>query len=318
MSFSGEIKEELSRTMDSSRHCRLAELAAIISGSGQVMIDEDDRFELEVRTENVCLARKYYSLVKKLFHIQAAVILRKNEYLTKTATYHLLVDDHEDAVRILGAVCVLDEQGFVREGAEYSQLALLERDCCKRAYIRGAFLASGSVSDPQKSYHLEIVCQQKERAAVLQQVMKELGMDARIVARKKNDVVYLKEGEQILAFLASIGATQHLFAMENVRILKEMRNNLNRQVNCEAANLNKTVSAAVRQIEDIRFIEACGEFKNLPDNLRAMAETRLEYPDASLKELGELLQPPVGKSGVNHRLRKLSEIAQKLRTTRQT
>lgn len=317
MSFSGEIKEELSKVTDSSRHCRLAELAAIISGCGQVMIDEDDRYELEVRTENVCLARKYYSLAKKLFGIQAAVILRKNEYLAKTATYHLVVDEHEDAVRILNAVCVLDENGFVQENVEYSQQVLLQRECCKRAYIRGAFLASGSVSDPQKSYHLEIVCQQKARAEVLKQVMKELDMDARIVARKKNEVVYLKEGEQILSFLASIGATQHLFAMENVRILKEMRNNLNRQVNCEAANLNKTVSAAVRQIEDIRYIEACGEFKNLPQNLRNMAEIRLEYPDVSLKELGELLKPPVGKSGVNHRLRKLGEIAEKLRQTRQ-
>ncbi len=317
MSFSGEIKEELSKITDSSRHCRLAELAAIISGCGQVMIDEEDQYELEVRTENVCLARKYYSLVKKLFGIQAAVILRKNEYLTKTATYHLVVDEHEDAVHILNAVHVLDEDGFVRENVEYAQKSLLERDCCKRAYIRGAFLTSGSVSDPQKSYHLEIVCQQKERAQILQQVMRELDMDARIVTRKKSDVVYLKEGEQILSFLGSIGATQHLFAMENVRILKEMRNNLNRQVNCEAANLNKTVSAAVRQIEDIHWIEACGEFKNLPPNLREMAEIRLEYPDVSLKELGELLTPPVGKSGVNHRLRKLGEIAEKLRNTRQ-
>lgn len=317
MSFSGEIKEELSKVTDGSRHCRLAELSAIISGCGQVMIDEDDRYELEVRTENVCLARTYYRLVKKLFGIQATVILRKNEYLTKTSTYHLMVEEHEDAVRILKETCVLDEDGFVRESVEYGQMELLKKNCCKRAYIRGAFLASGSVSDPQKSYHLEIVCQQKERAQVLKQVMKDLEMDARIVIRKKNDVVYLKEGEQIVSFLGSIGATRHLFAMENVLILKEMRNNLNRQVNCETANLNKTVSAAVRQIEDIRYIEECGEFQNLPENLRVMAEIRLEYPDASLKELGELLTPPVGKSGVNHRLRKLSETAEKLRSTRQ-
>ena len=317
MSFSGEIKEELSTVTDQSRHCRLAELAAIISGCGQVMIDEDDAYELEIRTENVCLARKYYTLVKKLFGIQAAVILRKNEVLTKSATYHLTVEDHEDAVRILKETCILDEEGFVRDVVEYSQLVLLKRECCTRAYIRGAFLATGSVSVPQKSYHLEIVCQQRERAEVLQQVIQELSMDARIVTRKKNDVVYLKEGEQILNFLASIGATQHLFAMENVRILKEMRNNLNRQVNCEAANLNKTVSAAVRQIEDIHYIESCGEFKNLPDNLREMAEMRLEHPDAALKELGEMLTPPVGKSGVNHRLRKLGEIAEKLRSTHQ-
>lgn len=317
MSFSGEIKEELSTVTDQNRHCRLAELAAIISGCGQVMIDEDDDYELEIRTENVCLARKYYTLVKKLFGIQAAVILRKNEYLTKNATYHLTVEDHEDAVRILRETCILDEEGFVRDVVEYSQLSLLKSDCCKRAYIRGAFLATGSVSDPQKSYHLEIVCQQKERAEVLQQVICDLDMEARIVTRKKNDVVYLKEGEQILSFLACIGATQHLFAMENVRILKEMRNNLNRQVNCEAANLNKTVSTAVRQIEDIHYIEACGEFKNLPDNLREMAEVRMEHPDAALKELGEMLTPPVGKSGVNHRLRKLGEIAEKLRGTHQ-
>ena len=138
-------------------------------------------------------------------------------------------------------------------------------------------------------------------------------MDARIVTRKKNDVVYLKEGEQILNFLASIGATQHLFAMENVRILKEMRNSINRRVNCEAANISKTVEAASKQKEDILYIKEHYGLDNLPLNLRQIAEIRLEYPDASLVELGQLSDPPVGKSGVNHRLRKLCEIADKLR-----
>ena len=267
MSFSGEVKAELTKQIDNKRHCQLAELAALETFAA----------------DHTHLGEKRRLLTKKLFGELPAEQLQQQ-------IDHTLASQQEK---------------------------LLSRSCCKRAFLRGAFLASGSISDPQKSYHLEIVCQQKVRAQVLQQVLHELDLDARIVTRKKSDVVYLKEGEQILSFLGSIGATQHLFAMENVRILKEMRNNLNRQVNCEAANLNKTVSAAVRQIEDIRWIEACGEFKNLPPNLREIAEIRLENPDVSLKELGELLTPPVGKSGVNHRLRKLGEIAEKLRNTHQ-
>ena len=173
-------------------------------------------------------------------------------------------------------------------------------------------MASGSISNPNKSYHFEIVCRTIEQAEQLQELMNGFEADAKVVERKNHYVVYLKEGSQIVDMLNVMEAYVSLMNLENVRILKEMRNSVNRKVNCETANINKTVSAAVKQIEDIRKIQANGELEHLPDPLRQMAELRLEYPEATLAELGTYLDPPVGKSGVNHRLRKLSAIAEEL------
>ena len=173
------------------------------------------------------------------------------------------------------------------------------------------------MSDPTKSYHLAIVCAQEERAEHLKTLMNSFGTDAKIVQRKRMHVVYLKEGSQIVDMLNVMEAHVALLELENVRILKEMRNAVNRKVNCETANINKTVSAAVRQMEDIAYIRDTIGFDELPDGLKDVALTRLAYPDAALKELGSLLREPVGKSGVNHRLRKLSEIANKLRENKE-
>ncbi len=189
---------------------------------------------------------------------------------------------------------------------------LLGRTCCKRAFLRGAFLASGSISDPAKSYHFEIVCQQPEQAELLKELLESFELDAKIVQRKKYHIVYLKEGAQIVDALNVMGAYVSLMNLENVRILKEMRGSVNRIVNCETANINKVVGAACRQVEDIRYIQSRIGLDELPPSLREMALLRLEYPDTSLKDLGELCDPPVGKSGVNHRLRKLGELAKKL------
>lgn len=185
--------------------------------------------------------------------------------------------------------------------------------CCKRAYLRGAFLAAGSISDPSKSYHFEIVCNTEEMADYLQGLMIGFDMEAKIVRRKKNYVVYLKDGAGIVDMLNVMEAYVALMELENVRILKEMRNSVNRKVNCETANINKTVSAAVKQMEDIVFIRDTIGFEHLPEGLQDVALTRLAYPEATLKELGTLLKTPVGKSGVNHRLRKLSDMAEKIR-----
>ncbi|MCI5827287.1 MAG: DNA-binding protein WhiA [Lachnospiraceae bacterium] len=190
---------------------------------------------------------------------------------------------------------------------------LLSRNCCKRAFLRGAFLASGSISDPQKSYHFEIVCQEEAQARLLQQLYRTFELDAKVVQRKKYYIVYLKEGAQIVDALNVMGAYVALMNLENVRIFKEMRGSVNRIVNCETANINKVVGAACRQVEDIHYIQSKMGLDELPPALREMALIRLEYPDSSLKELGELCDPPVGKSGVNHRLRKLGELAEKLR-----
>ena len=179
--------------------------------------------------------------------------------------------------------------------------------------LRGAFLAAGSVSDPEKFYHLEIVCATEPKAKQIRSIMATFGIEARIVVRKRHYVVYIKEGNQIVDMLNVMEAHRSLMEFENVRILKEMRGNVNRQVNCETANINKTVSAAISQIEDITYIRDRLGFESLPDGLAQIARARLMKPEATLKELGEDLDPPVGKSGVNHRLRKLSELAGKLR-----
>jgi DNA-binding protein WhiA len=189
--------------------------------------------------------------------------------------------------------------------------------CCKRAFIRGAFLTSGSMSNPKKAYHLEIDITDLNKAVQLKDMLLAFSIEAKIILRKKNYVVYIKEGSQIVDLLNVMEAHKALMDLENVRILKEMRNSINRQVNCEAANITKTVNAAAKQIDDIIYIRDNVGFGDLADGLEDIARIRIDYPEASLKELGAMLLPPIGKSGVNHRLRKLSQIAEQLRENKE-
>lgn len=312
MSFSGNVKEELSHHLGSARHCRIAETAAIISICGGVMIDSRGRYSLKIHTENLSVARKCFTLLTKTFNIRTDIAIRTNR-MKGSVSYYIVVKEHDAALRILQATKLIDQYGEVEEELSVVRNIVIRETCCKRAFIRGAFLASGSMSDPEKSYHFEIVCATREKAEQIQKIMKCFELDGKIVLRKKSFVVYLKEGSQIADVLNVMEAHVALMEFENVRILKDMRNTVNRKVNCETANINKTVSAAVKQIDDIRYIQETKGLDKLPEGLKDMALTRLTYPEASLKELGSLLTPPVGKSGVNHRLRKLSEMAEELR-----
>ncbi len=310
MSFSSEVKEELSEQIASGRHCRLAETAAILSLCGKIVITENDRYCVKIQTENLAVARKYFTLLRKTFNIRAEVSARKSRGVR---FYSVIVSRDQEARRLLGETCLLDEDGNISECMSPMHHRLLKQNCCRRAFIRGAFLAAGSVSDPEKSYHFEIVCAAPEKARQLQELLASYDVDAKTVLRKRHYVVYIKEGSQIVELLALMGAHISLMQLENVRIVKEMRNSVNRKVNCETANLNKTVSAAVRQAEDIRYIQERIGLDKLPVDLEETARLRLEHTEASLKELGDMLSPKVGKSGVNHRLRKLSQIADDLR-----
>lgn len=313
MSFSSQVKDELSRQMSSARHCQIAEIAAIISLCGRIQISEHDRFCIRIQTENVAVARKYFTLLKKTFNISTDVSIRQGSGNRKNRTYHAWVRCHEDAIRVLQATKLMDRYDQIEENLSLAQNVVIQQTCCKRAFIRGAFLAAGSVSDPEKFYHFEIACMAKAKAVQLQELLISFDLDAKIVLRKKYFVVYIKEGSQIVDVLNVMEAPVALMELENIRILREMRGSVNRQVNCEMANINKTVSAAVKQATDITYIRDTIGFDRLPDNLRDMAELRLSKPEATLKELGEALDPPVGKSGVNHRLRKLSGMAEKIR-----
>ena len=186
-----------------------------------------------------------------------------------------------------------------------------------KGLIREAFMQSGSISDPEKFYHLEIVFTENEDAVRIQKMIEGFGLGAKIAKRKGNYVVYLKEGAQIADMLRIMEAPLALMEFENIRILKEMRNSINRQVNCEAANLGKTISAAVKQVEDIKYICSTVGLEQLPEGLAQTAKMRLEHPEATLKELGELMDPPLGKSGVNHRLKNLSALADDLRSQKE-
>ncbi|MCI7322461.1 MAG: DNA-binding protein WhiA [Lachnospiraceae bacterium] len=284
MSFSRDVKAELAGQYGRSRHCQLAELAGMLELEGRWDAQTAD---VTLETENILLMEKYRILRQKAFGNEDGQLLEALHW---------------------------DEDIFcgIPLNERRANGLLVQRTCCKRAFIRGAFMAAGSITDPSKSYHFEIVCRSVDQALQLQELMASFEADAKIVERKDRYVVYLKEGSQIVDMLNVMEAYVSLMNLENVRILKEMRNSVNRKVNCETANINKTVSAAVRQLEDIKKIRDTIGFDQLPGPLSQMAQIRLEHPDASLKELGIYADPPVGKSGVNHRLRKLSAIAEEL------
>lgn len=316
LTFSGKVKEELSRHWKDAKHCQIAEMAAIISMCGKVSIDSREHYSVKVRTENVSVARKYFTLLKKTFNIDTETFVSRNR-TTENVTYTVIVKQHEDAMTVLKASGLVDEDGEIREEFPADQNPIVYRSCCKRAFLRGAFLASGSMSHPEKSYHIEFVCGAQEKARQIRALIHSFRLEAKVILRKKSYVVYLKEGAQIVDLLNIMEAPIALMEMENVRILKEMRNSVNRQVNCETANINKTVSAAVKQAKDIEYIRETVGLDTLPENLREIAELRVAHPNASLKELGDLLSEPIGKSGVNHRLRKLGEIAEELRGSKE-
>ncbi len=292
MSFSGEVKEELAAYISTARHCRLAELAALIH-FGSRLTQDGLHLQLE-EMENETVAEKCFTILKKTYNIDN--VMREG-----------------DEEKLLQALHMYDEGHNIIPTDAPVNAVLIKNSCCARSYLRGAFLCAGSMSDPKKGYHLEFVCSGNGQARQLCDIIRGFSIDAKITKRKRHYVVYLKEGAGIVDLLNVMGAHVSLMKLENLRIMKEMRNSINRRVNCEAANITKAVNAASKQIEDIRLIKEHYGFENLPDGLRMMAEVRLENPDAALKELGEYLDPPVGKSGANHRLRKLSEIAEQMR-----
>lgn len=308
MSFSGEVKGELAGRIGQARHCQIAELSAILGLLGTA-VPQGGQYGILLRTENGIVARKVFTLLVKTFNIKTDISVSGHSS-GGGVLYTLYVSPRLGAKRVLDA---LHFDGRTGRSIPFGSELILRLYCCRRAFLRGAFLAAGSVSDPHKSYHFEIVVKDKDLALELEKLIRTLHQEAKIVPRKRAFVVYVKEGSQIVDLLGLMEANVALMALENVRILKEMRNTVNRKVNCETANINKTVSAAVKQVEDIVYIRDTIGLSGLSEALEEMANIRLAYPEASLKELGQLLSPPVGKSGVNHRLRKISEMADSLR-----
>ena len=285
MSFSSEIKEELSRNIPRARHCQIAEIAAMLSFIGTVRETKTRKKVIDFQTENVVVARKCFTILQKTFNIKASVLVRRLAYVIKNIFYIISVSDQYDIKRLLYEI--------------------------KNDVSVGAFstFGAGSVTNPEKSYHLEFVCPLEEWAKQIQEILRIFTIEAKIIVRKNHFIVYIKESSQISDLLGIVEAYSGMMKLENVRIMKEMRNTVNRKVNCETANIMKTALASRKQIADILYIQEHMGFQELSDDLEEIALARLSRPEASLKELGASLNPPVGKSGVNHRLRKLKAIA---------
>ncbi|WP_096551875.1 DNA-binding protein WhiA [Ureibacillus thermosphaericus] len=308
MSFASETKKELTQ-IEESDQCLKAEVSAMIRMNGTLSFS-NKQLSLDVQTENAAIARRIYTIIKKLYPYNVELLVRKKMRLKKNNVYICRI--REGAQEILKDLDIL--QGEFQLNHSISQ-SLLKTDEQKRAYLRGAFLAGGSVNNPEtSSYHLEIYSMYKEHSEALANLMNEFQLNAKTIDRKKGHITYLKEAEKISDFLGLTGAFQAMLKFEDVRILRDMRNSVNRIVNCETANLNKTIGAALRQVENIKFIDQTIGIDNLPEKLREVARLRIEHQDVTLKELGEMVSTgTVSKSGINHRLRKIDEIAEKLR-----
>ncbi|MFD1038836.1 DNA-binding protein WhiA [Virgibacillus byunsanensis] len=308
MSFASEIKKE-STTVEVDECCSQAELAALIRMNGAISLSKQ-KYVLDVQTENAAIARRIYTLIKSLYSFPVELLVRKKMKLKKNNVY--IVRMKEDVQMLLGDLDILQEPyKFIRTiSTKY-----LKKNCCKRSYLRGAFLAGGSINNPEtSSYHLEISNFYQEHNEALCKLLNSFKLRARKLERKNGYITYIKEAEKITEFLSIIGAYNALFKFEDVRIVRDMRNSVNRLVNCETANLNKTIGAAFRQIENINFIENTVGLDALPEKLREVAILRVQHQDISLKELGELVSSgEISKSGVNHRLKKIDEFAEKVR-----
>lgn len=306
VSYASEVKQELTKLVVHPEHARV-ELSALLRMNGSLSL-QNHHFVLTAQTENAAIARRIFSLLKQKYGIEADLLVRKKMKLKKNNQY--LVRINQDTNKILTDLDILDESGLSINTDV--PLEVINEDQRMRSYLRGAFLATGSVNNPETSrYHLEIYSLYETHNEGIAQMMNYFHLNARTTKRRNGYIVYLKEAEKIADFLQLIGATNSMLKFEDIRIVRDMRNSVNRLVNCENANINKTVAAAERQVENIKHLQATVGLDNLPDKLREIAVLRLENPEVSLKELGDMVPSgPISKSGINHRLRKLNQLAE--------
>jgi DNA-binding protein WhiA len=317
MSFSATTKNELSRIDPEKKCCKLAEIAGFVRMCGTIKLSGGGKLTVILSTENPAVTRHIKKLIKNYFGVHASLIIVKTAILKKNHYYELVIDaeNAEQILRETGILMIKEGCNYISDGI-YS--GLLRTKCCRRAYLRGVFLGGGTLSDPEKAYHLEIVCNSEILCNDVKKLINSFGLNAKSVKRKNNYVVYIKEAEQIIDFLNILGAHSHLLEFENIRIIKELRNKTNRINNCDSANLDKTINASLRQVQDIRLIEQTRGLTSLSEKLQEAAKLRLENPEASLSELAEMINPPIGKSGLNHRFKKIEEIAERIRTQEKT
>lgn len=312
MSFSTNTKNELAHINPEKKCCQLAEIAGFVRMCGSIRLSGGGKLNLNLITENPAVARHFKMLIRDYFGTKADLMIAQTTILKKGHLYELNIGAEMNAEQILRETGIL----LVREGCNYISDGILpdliKTKCCKKTYLRGVFLGSGTLSNPEKGYHVEFVCNSETLANEVKKLVNSFGLRSKIVLRRKSYIVYIKEAEQIIDLLNILGAHEQLLSFENTRIVKEMRNKTNRIINCESANVDKTINAAANQLENIRKIQEKRGIASLPEKLYEIAQLRLENPEASLIELAEMTDPPLGKSGINHRFKKIEEIANRL------
>lgn len=318
MSFSYDVKKELSENIDKTRHCKIAELVAITSRIGEYHVLPGGRLAISFQSENLLVISALWKIIKKLYHTSAEVRVTTSPMWKTGAIYSVYVSDMSSQSEPELASRMLSDMGLLKKNGALFDLSLSHADlipeniCCKRAFLKGMFLCCGTVSDPKRSYHLEFSCMTPDRAGDVQSLLKQLGVSTSLVRRKNRYLVYVKDGDRVSTILGLVGATSGLLDFENTRILRDIGGNVNRRVNCETANMNKVISSGLRQVEQIKYIEKKAGLDSLPQELKEVAILRLENHDVGLKELGEMLTKPLGKSGINHRLARIKQIAEEL------
>lgn len=307
MSFAAEVKKELTG-LAVQKNLAQAELAALIRMNGSLSLS-NHQFVLNVQTENAAIARRIFTLLKEHYNVRSELLVRRKMKLKKNNVY--IVRLKQETQNILLDLDIMDGMMF----QAHISNEIKQSDEKTRAYLRGAFLTSGSVNNPETSrYHLEISSIYEEHNQDICDLLNQFDLNARTLERRNGYITYLKGAEKIADFLTLIGATNSMLKFEDVRIVRDMRNSVNRLVNCETANMNKTIDAASKQIENIHFIESTVGLQSLPEKLQEIAELRIQNPEISLKELGEMIPSgAISKSGINHRIRKINDFADNLR-----
>lgn len=313
MSFSAETKKQLARQMSHNRCCQVAEFLALMKNDGTLRIGGNHVVSLVIATANPAVAGKIFRLAKALFNDPGRVVTYRTTKLKKQKVYEIVIPAQEELAPLFAALGLGNQRpdwaGDLRDEFPWDALA---KSCCRRSYLRGAFLGSGSVSSPDGAYHLEIVCERQSSADSLRRLLVDFGLHANIYRRKNQYVLYLKDAEQIAEFLSQIGAHGARLTIENHRIRKEIYNNINRKNNFDMANVDKTIRSSIAQRAAIEKIDASIGLEQLPVGLEEVARLRLEQPEATLAELAAMIEPPLSKSGVSHRLRKIEKIAEDL------
>lgn len=307
MSFSDDIRTEISKRKIYSNIEALIELSAILKTNASISF-RNAFFHINFSTENINVSKRIYKLIEKIYDYEPTVSFLMNDNIQKEGIYTISIED-ESIVNSLLASAGIDHYGnYTVELKTLFQRLEDEKENKKRAYIRGAFLGAGSMVNPQKSYHLEMIYSKEKDCLFTKKILESLNLDPLITERKEKNILYYKDSDKISDFLNLIGATNSMLELENIKAMKDVRNNVNRQVNCDTANINKSLSAANKQIKQINYIIRKKGIKFFEQNLRTVVEARILYPDLSLKDLGEKIEPRLSKSGVSHRLKKIEDI----------